>query len=588
MRLTDQEILEFDELMNQLIEESITEAQKLRLQNWLCDSKAARRRYIKFMDMNASLQHYAAEFQGAVPEDDPDDPEFASTTHSAFDVEFLKPVLLLASILVLGFFFIKVLPELQKNDDGEVASEDATDGDTSTQNDISAPPPPPVAILTQQWGLQWEKEEHIRKSNTDLPKGRMVITEGFAQIEFYGGTTVVVEGPADIDLQGKNTMHCSYGQLWAMVPEQSNGFKVLTDNIELLDLGTRFGMNVGERGEAEVYVFEGKVQLTNLKLATDPETTPNELADNDVVVELSAGESVFIEPKGKIHKSDMPKREFVGVEFLRDLTIDELRARYDNWLKSSQELREDHRLLLYYTFDDEEQWSRSVTDQALNKSRKSDGALVGCTWEQGRWPGKGALHFKRNGDRVKMDIPGEYDSITLSAWFRLERVNPTMTSLLLSDDEAPGRPYWQIDREGRIIFSTRGPVRHKPFHGKPSQVEEPLKVGPGVYMSDKIINKQVGDWLHLVTVYDHKRKIVQHYLDGKKVAENKITAQDKIKISRVEIGNWPKPDRNRMGTSLRGKIDELAIFQTPLTAEEIKQAYEIGRPGSLHGWLSSN
>ncbi|MEK9985178.1 MAG: hypothetical protein VW879_10575, partial [Opitutae bacterium] len=63
MRLSDDEILKFDELVNSLVEGSIAETEREKLEEWLIRSKAARRRYIKFMDMNASLQHYAAEFQ---------------------------------------------------------------------------------------------------------------------------------------------------------------------------------------------------------------------------------------------------------------------------------------------------------------------------------------------------------------------------------------------------------------------------------------------------------------------------------------------------------------------------------------------
>ena len=68
MRLSDDEILKFDELVNSLVE-GISETAREDPEEWLVRSKA-RRRYIKFMDMNASLHH--AEFQGAIPDDDPE------------------------------------------------------------------------------------------------------------------------------------------------------------------------------------------------------------------------------------------------------------------------------------------------------------------------------------------------------------------------------------------------------------------------------------------------------------------------------------------------------------------------------------
>lgn len=583
MRLSDQEILEFDELMNALIEETISEDQKLTLQNWLCDSKAARRRYIKFMDMNASLQHYAAEFQGAVPDDDPDDPESANPTDTAVDVGWLKPVLLIAAVVALGFFVVNILPKLQNTPNTTISSDDpAPNTPDANDNTPTIPTASPVAQLTQAWGLQWENQDDSKKINSELTSGRMAITEGYAQLEFFGGTTVILEGPADIDLLSSNSIHCRHGKLRAMIPDQSNGFKVLSDKFEILDLGTEFGINLDESGEAEIAVFEGKIQFARILTNVEQKEVKPETA------EYTAGESIFVDRSGKVVKIDRPKSEFIEIQLLRERSIDELKARYDSWLKKSQELREDQRLLLYYTFDDEELWSRTVHDQALNNPRKSDGALVGCAWVQGRWPGKGALQFKRNSDRVKMDVPGEFDSVTFSAWVKLDRLNPTTTSLILSDSDKDGRPFWQIDASGRLLFSTRGPITNKPFHGKPTNSPDNEQIPQGIYKSKPIIKKQLGSWIHLVTVYDGKRNSVKHYVDGKNVSDSKITAKDKITISRAELGNWPKPGKYRMTTGLRGKVDELAIFQTILTEEEIRETYEVGKPESLHGWLTSN
>ena len=587
MNLTDNEILEFDELMNLLIEETISEAQKLRLQNWLSDSKAARRRYVKFMDMNSSLQHYAAEFQGAIPDDD-DDPDAVGTDSHGFGGEFLKPIALVACLAIIGFIVIKVIPQLKDSGVLNVANGNPGE-DPSEPGQSQGPTTPaeePIAILTQEWKLQWEDPAKALKLNSELPAGPFQISEGLAQLEFFGGTTVIVEGPADINLLGDNEIQCQHGKLRVRVPGQANGFKVKSGYMEILDLGTEFGMNVNERGEAEVTVFEGKVQLTHNKPA--PGNKPNAVPPDPEVSELTAGESVFVDPKGKIVIIEAPKDKFIDPGGIHERTIDDLRNRYEAWLAHSQELREDQRLLLYFTFDDEELWSRTVTDQALNKSRRSDGALVGCNWVPGRWPDKGALQFKRNGDRVKINIPGEHTALTLAAWIRPDKINSTMTSLLLSDTETPGRPHWQIDDTGRLLFSTRGIVRQNRVASTAPNAPKAHASSPGVYASKPLLAKRVGEWVHVVTTYDQKHGVTRHYIDGKKVTEIKLTSSDKVTLGQVELGNWPKPDRSRFGTSFRGKIDELSIFQATLPDSEIQEAYEVGRPDSLHGWLRAN
>ena len=42
-----------------------------------------------------------------------------------------------------------------------------------------------------------------------------------------------------------------------------------------------------------------------------------------------------------------------------------------------------------------------------------NGGAVGASWDQGRWPGKDALHFKGPGDRVRLRLEGTFDSLTL-------------------------------------------------------------------------------------------------------------------------------------------------------------------------------
>ena len=574
MRLSDNEILEFDELLNSVSEESLTEAEKKRLQDWLQTSKAARRRYIKFMDMNASLHHYAAEFQGAIPEDDPEG--FRTPTQNGSNVpdHFLKTVLAVAAAIVLGFVALNFLPKREQpivdeqvNGEGQVVP--------GNRLEPFAPNANSVAVLTQAWGLEWDNPDAAIKVGNELPVSSLEFSAGLAQLEFKDGAIVIIEGPAKLQLKGANEAFCHYGKIRAMVPEQASGFQVGTSKLDVVDLGTEFGMSVGENGEIEVVVYEGKVELhiDEAKPGAEPEIE---------VSELNAGESIFLDPRGLLKKMDMPKSQFIGTAGLAERSIEELQARYSRWVEASQELREDERLLLYYTFDNEQAWSRTVTDQALNKSRSSDGALVGCMWVQGRWPGKGALQFKRNSDRVRIDIPGQQDSITFTAWVRLDRLNTTTSSLFLCSNENPGSPHWQIDNEGRLLLAVKSPARRKRLDPKAN----PKKPEPWVYQSDKVLNNRLGQWTHLATVYDRQKGSVRHFVDGRRVADQKMRSKDRLTIEKAELGNWPRPDKGHPATNFRGSMDELAIFKSALPEEEILRLYEVGRPNALHGWVA--
>ena len=56
--------------------------------------------------------------------------------------------------------------------------------------------------------------------------------------------------------------------------------------------------------------------------------------------------------------------------------------------------------------------SSDLKDHAPNKARL-DGRIAGARWVTGRWPGKQALLFDRDGDHVKVEIPGEFRQMTL-------------------------------------------------------------------------------------------------------------------------------------------------------------------------------
>ena len=70
MSLSDQDIIELNELLDRLVENSITLEQKKRLELWLEKSDQARRFYVSYMDMSVSLGHYADETLGEIEKEE--------------------------------------------------------------------------------------------------------------------------------------------------------------------------------------------------------------------------------------------------------------------------------------------------------------------------------------------------------------------------------------------------------------------------------------------------------------------------------------------------------------------------------------
>ena len=91
MSFSDEQLFEFHDLMDRLVENNLSIDQKARLVELLENSDEARRHYVRFMDMSASLKHYAEELVG----DDLIDDEFES---SIFDSKLLRFVIVPLSI----------------------------------------------------------------------------------------------------------------------------------------------------------------------------------------------------------------------------------------------------------------------------------------------------------------------------------------------------------------------------------------------------------------------------------------------------------------------------------------------------------
>ena len=70
MSLRDQDIIELNELLDKLVENSLTLEQKKRLESWLEGSEEARKFYISYMDMSVSLNHYADETLGELEKEE--------------------------------------------------------------------------------------------------------------------------------------------------------------------------------------------------------------------------------------------------------------------------------------------------------------------------------------------------------------------------------------------------------------------------------------------------------------------------------------------------------------------------------------
>ena len=124
----------------------------------------------------------------------------------------------------------------------------------------SDPFPSSIAMVRNATDVQWSKNTSCKPAESSILSGEpLKIDSGTIELELGTGTMLVVEGPADWSVDGHNSVSLRAGKLVAWVPERAVGFTVETPTVTVVDLGTEFGVEVDEQGEAEVHVFQGRV-----------------------------------------------------------------------------------------------------------------------------------------------------------------------------------------------------------------------------------------------------------------------------------------------------------------------------------------
>lgn len=400
------------------------------------------------------------------------------------------------------------------------------------------------AVLTRALDVTWE--DAAPALGSVLPKRRLALTSGSIQVEFFSGARVILEGPADFELVSANEGFCRHGKLRAFVPPQAKGFTIRTSRLQLIDRGTEFGLRVDRGGAAEVHVFQGRVELQASGASRD----------------LIDGTAVRLDSAGSVRPIPADAEAFLTLSELNLRSAEEARGRYARWESASEGMRRDARVAVYYSFEDSPAWSRELRCQRPERS-PLDGAIIGARWTEGRWAGKKALEFKSPGDRVRFQDAGEYESLTLMTWVRVDGLDRPFSGLMLTDGWTSGSVHWQITQGGKLRLGIHG-------DGIMQDYDTEKVFAPG----------NLGRWINLCTVYDRAAREVVHYIDGRVSRRLPLKFDTVLRLGNVELGNWGVPLRGNVYEvrHLNGRMDEFVLFGQALKEEDVQALYQVGAP----------
>lgn len=103
-------------------------------------------------------------------------------------------------------------------------------------------------------------EEITSPGNTLKPGSRLLLASGTMELRFSSGVRGIIHAPCDITCISENLLSLAEGVAWFHVPHNAAGFTVHTSNLEIIDIGTQFGVIASRDGLDEIHVIQGSVE----------------------------------------------------------------------------------------------------------------------------------------------------------------------------------------------------------------------------------------------------------------------------------------------------------------------------------------
>lgn len=407
-----------------------------------------------------------------------------------------------------------------------------------------------VAVLTRTVEPNWDRRMKSPRVGGALEPGTLRLESGLAQVVFYSGARVVIEGPTELQLVSSTEAVCRTGRLLIEVPPHARGFRIKTPQLSVVDLGTSFGIDaIG--GRTEVHVFKGNVDFSTGRTKQS----------------LGEGRGVAVQGSASPTLMAANPEDFGPLFGFQQRSMAAEAYRYEQWQFASAELNQDPSLLVRLDFQNPGNAEWTLHNTVADNRSAGDATVVGCVRAEGRWREKQALEFQSVSDRVRLDVPGEFEALTLSAWVCVKGLDRQFNSLFMSDGFDPGTIHWLIRQDGVLGVTVFG-------HG---YGKFQIVASPPVVTLDKL-----GIWQQLTVVVNGKAKQVVHYVNGVAVSRHPLNLAPPFRVGSAELGNWnarngskPTPALIR---NLSGSFDEFQLFSRALTDAEVRELYDKGKP----------
>jgi hypothetical protein len=120
--------------------------------------------------------------------------------------------------------------------------------------------PAAVATVARLETLRWGDGAAVAEGSAIQSGSRLRFESGLVELEMDGKGRMIVEGPADLEFIGAMESRLHRGRILMKVTEAGHGYRVATPKGSVIDLGTEFGVSVGDDAKVETHVLSGEVE----------------------------------------------------------------------------------------------------------------------------------------------------------------------------------------------------------------------------------------------------------------------------------------------------------------------------------------
>ena len=276
--------------------ETLDDAQREALSRWVCESSENARLVAELTNLDRTIVADLRS-QAGVPLVGVSDAELVDEAGSNSDTNELEPIHIdsstpltrkayasalsyviehtftlrrVAVLAIAAALFLGVVPTIVFITGGDGTPEEIVDLPNYTPATPTPDPNRVVATITDQSQAQWvsaTSRGELPDRTLLGPNQRLTLARGFAEITTNRGAVVLVQAPATVETTDKdNAIRLHRGKLVGRCDTRSSkGFVVHAPGLDVVDLGTEFGVEADAVNGSTVLVMEGSVRAQPTK-----------------------------------------------------------------------------------------------------------------------------------------------------------------------------------------------------------------------------------------------------------------------------------------------------------------------------------